>query len=147
MIDDEKRLEFVLSAVELAFNMRDAGLSKTSYSRVLRETIFFVWEIRKFEKHSPLRERSQAAVGLPKNQVDYDHAIPMQIVIGKLLEAWPNREEVVNIVRNMVHGVIITKHEHAHLRQIGLNSRMPQGWDGNVWTARFDAAGIALASR
>lgn len=146
MIDEEKRLQVIFSVVALAYEMREAGFPKSSYSKILRETIYFVWEIREVSKHSPLRKRSKAAEGLPPSELDYDHAVPMRLVIERLLNAWPDKEIVELVLKNLVRGVLITKNEHDLLRREGLSSKMPSDWDGKDWTARYREAGIEFST-
>ena len=146
MIDEEKRLQVIFSLISLAHEMRNARFPKTSYSKILRETIYFVWEIRDVSKHSNLRKRSKAAEGLQASALDYDHAVPMRIVIETLLCAWPDKQEVEKVLRCFVHGVLITKEEHELLREKGLSSKMPNDWDGKDWTARYLKVGIELSA-
>ena len=143
-ISEKDRLHIVLSVVELAHEMYRFGFPKAAYSRILRETIFFVWEIREISKHSELRARSKAAEGLLPSQLDYDHAIPMRIVIEMILDAWPDKESVEKILTELVRGVLITKKEHERLREKKLASRMPDDWDGKDWTARYKKLGIEV---
>lgn len=147
MIDEEKRLQVVFSTVELAHGMCEMGFPKTAYSKILRETIHFVWEIRELPKHSKLRIRSKAASGLKPSDLDYDHAVPMRIVIDIILTEWPDRRKVEWVLRNMVRGILITKDEHRELRKHKLASSMPEDWDGQDWTARYRVAGIELADQ
>ena len=100
MIDEEKRLQVIFSVIALVYEMREVGFPKSSYSKILRETIYFVWEIRDLSKHSPLRKRSKAADGLPPSELDYDHAVPMRLVIELLLNAWPDKEIVELVLKN-----------------------------------------------
>ena len=146
MVNEEKRLQVVFSVILLAHEMRAAGFSKTSYSKILRETIYFVWEIREVSKHSPQRIRSKAADGLPPSELDYDHAVPMRVVTEILLGAWPEKDAVEHVLRNLVRGVLITKDEHNMLSREGLSSKMPSDWDGKDWTARYREVGILLSS-
>lgn len=146
MIDEEKRLQVIFSVIALVYEMRDVGFPKSSYSKILRETIYFVWEIRDLSKHSPLRKRSKAADGLPPSELDYDHAVPMRLVIELLLNAWPDKEIVELVLKNLVRGVLITKNEHDLLRSEGLASKMPSDWDGKDWTARYKKAGIEFST-
>lgn len=146
-ISEKDRLQIVLSVVELAHEMHKLGFPKAAYSRILRETIFFAWEIREISKHSNLRERSAAAEGLPPSQLDYDHAVPMRIVIEMILNKSPDREAVEDIIRRFVHGVLITKEEHEYLRKKELSSKMPDDWDGEDWAARYTKVGISLVSQ
>lgn len=146
-VDDGERLQIIFSVVELTHKMRDAGFSKTAYSKILRETIHFVWEIREMPKHSKHRLRSKAAEGLPLSELDYDHAVPMRIVIEMIMNAWPDQEAVERILRDLVHGVLITKKEHEHLRSKKLASKMPDGWSGKDWSARYRTLSIELSFR
>lgn len=146
MMDEETRLQTVLSVIAISHGMREVGYPKTAYSRILRETIHFVWELREGTKHSKLRIRSTAGIGLQPRELDYDHAVPMRIIVERLLDAWPDKQAVEHLLRNLVRGVLITKEEHRLLREKGLSSRMPDDWDGSDWQARYEAAGIELSS-
>jgi hypothetical protein len=146
MIDEEKRLQMIFSVIALAHEMREAGFPKTSYSKILRETIYFVWEIREVSKHSPLRRRSKAAEGLPPSELDYDHAVPMRLVMERLLNVWPEKEVVEHVLRQLVRGILITKDEHEMLRIKGLSSKMPDDWDGKDWAARYKEVGIEFST-
>ena len=144
VIDEEKRLQVIFSAVELAHGMREIGFPRTAYSKILRETIHFVWEIREMPKRSKFRLRSKAAARLPVSELDYDHAIPMRVVIEMLLSSWPDKKAVEQILMSQVRGVLITKKEHERLREEKLASRMPDDWDGKDWTARYKKLGIEV---
>ncbi|WP_223428476.1 hypothetical protein [Tateyamaria pelophila] len=142
--NEEKRLHVIFSVVAIAHEMRELGFPKTAYSKILRETIFFVWEIRELSKYSPMRKRSKAAEGRRNDKLDYDHAIPMRIIIEMLLNKWPNKEAVTYIITHLVHGVLITKEEHILLSEEGLSSTMPKDWDGSDWMTRYKKVGIDL---
>ena len=146
-IEEGKRLRVIFSAVKLAYEMRDLGFQKTAYAKILRETIHFVWEIREIPKRSRYRLRSKAALGVPLSELEYDHAIPMRVVIEMILTNWPDKRQVEWVLRNMVRGVLITKEEHNSLRDKKLSSAMPDGWGGQDWTARYRMAGIELADQ
>ena len=141
---DGARLEIVTQAVDLALRMRAAGVSRTGYAKMLREVIFFAWETAEHSKYDPARPRSAAAQGLPPAELDYDHAIPMKIVIDLALKAGPDADAVEGVLREKVHAVLITKEEHARLRDLKLGNEMPVDWDGIDWRARYRAAGITL---
>ena len=145
MISEEKRLQTVFSVIALSHEMRELGYPKTAYSRILREAVFFVWEMRETAKHSKHRVRSKAAVGLHPRELDYDHAVPMRVVVELLLDAWPNKQAVEYVLRNLVRGVLITKDEHGNLRKELLSSKMPEDWNGIDWDARYKKVGIELS--
>ena len=147
MIDEEKRLAIVFSVAETALAMREAGFPKTAYSKLLRETIFFVWEVREATKYSKDRRRSKAAMGLMPSELDYDHAVPMRIITDLILNALPNREAVEKILQELVCGVLITKQEHDFLRKENLASKMPDDWNGKDWAARYRTAGILISDQ
>ena len=97
--------------------------------------------------HSILRKKSKAANGLSPDQLDYDHAVPMRIVIEMIINAWPDKQAVERILRDLVHGVLITKKEHESLRTAKLASKMPDDWNGNDWSARYKKLGIELSTQ
>jgi hypothetical protein len=138
------RTDLITRAVDLALLMRAAGVGRTAYAKILRETIFFVWETGSKAKYDQSRPRSWAARGLRPAELDYDHAIPMKIVIDQLLEAGPDPVAVSRILREKVHAVLITKKEHSELQKKKLGNAMPSGWDGADWRARYREAGIRL---
>ena len=138
------RVDLITRAVDLALLMRAAGVNRTAYAKILRETIFYVWETRSKTKYDRTRLRSRAARDLPPAELDYDHAIPMKIVIDQLLEAGPDPVAVGRILHEMVHAVLITKNEHSELQKKKLGNAMPSDWDGADWTARYRKAGIRL---
>ena len=138
------RIDLITRTVDLALRMRAAGVSRTAYAKILRETIFFVWEVGSKTKYDKTRRRSWAARGLPPAELNYDHAIPMKIVIDQLLESGPDPVAVGRILHEMVHAVLITKNEHSKLQEKELGNAMPSDWDGADWTARYRRAGIRL---
>ena len=138
------RIDLIACAVDLALRMRAAGVRRTAYAKVLRETIFFVWETGSKTKYDKSRRRSWAARDLQPAEMDYDHAIPMRIVIDQLLEAGPDPVAVGRILHEMVHAVLITKKEHSELQKKKLGNAMPSNWDGMDWRARYREAGIRL---
>lgn len=138
------RIDLITRAVDLALRMRAAGVRRTAYAKILREMVFFVWETGSKTKHDHSRLRSWAARDLQPAELDYDHAIPMKIVIDQLLEAGPDPLAVSRILHEMVHAVLITKEEHSKLREDKLGNAMPSNWDGADWRARYHEAGILL---
>lgn len=144
MLVRDKNVHIIVSAVHLAMQMREAGVSRTGYSRILRETVFFSWETFGEPKYSQNRPRSVSSVGLLRRCLDYDHAIPMSIVIDDLVNAGPKPEAVLNILQTKVLGVLLTKEEHAALRNSGLSASMPPGWDGVDKYARYRILGIEI---
>ena len=140
----KERIGVVTDAVRLATRMRDLGVSRTGYAKILREAIFFTWELAEGPKHGDHRPRSAAARGLKPSELDYDHAVPVRIVIDEMLEAGPDPDAVERILRTRVRAVLLTKPEHERLRSCGLSSRMPDDWDGVDWRARYVAAGIEV---
>lgn len=130
----------------LCQRMAREGVPRTGYARLLRETIFFVWEGGNAEKYAPSRRRSLAANGLHRTELDYDHVVPSKYVIDELLALQPVTHKTVHdILDRFVEGVLITKEEHQRLSKFGLRSKMPPNWNGEDKFARYRAAGIVLS--
>jgi hypothetical protein len=75
---------------------------------------------------------------------DYDHVIPLNIAIDRLLRSSGEPDEVKSILDDWVLSCLITREEHTRLKDLGLQSSMPPGWDGRDKFARYRAAGIEV---
>jgi hypothetical protein len=65
-----ERIDIITQAVDLAHRMRAAGVVRTGYAKVLRETIVFGWETAKHRKYDLSRPRSAAAHDLPPSALE-----------------------------------------------------------------------------
>lgn len=146
-MDDIERLEMVAEAVRYCQRVRDMGMPVGGYDPTPREAILVVWTLRFGPKAKAAKYRSRAAVGLKwgRWEICFEHAIPYRYELEALLALAEVTPETVRPVLDKfdVHA-IITKAEHDQLSAAGLNSKMPDGWDGADALARYNAVGIEL---
>ncbi|WP_298440372.1 hypothetical protein [uncultured Ferrimonas sp.] len=84
----------------------------------------------------------------PDEAADLDHAIPLKVVVAKLLE-WPGDELAVlsALLQRYLVAVELTQDQHRRLlKEAGLASDMPPQWDGNDVFARYHHVGISIDS-
>ena len=76
----------------------------------------------------------------------YEHAVPAGVVREWLLRAKTTPERVSLALRASAPVAVLLRSEDAQLRAVGLNAKMPEGWQmGDNPLARYDAAGIGLS--
>jgi hypothetical protein len=81
----------------------------------------------------------ESADGRQATTYDVDHAIPLVIVHGKIIEA-TRISEIEDIIRRLVIGVRLTHAEHKNLNK-HFKMKMPDGWNGDP-LARYTAIGL-----
>ena len=147
-MDEQRRLELIVEAVRYCQRVASMGMKPSSYSKALREPVYFLWECRQgTSKDQRAQYRSRAALGVQRGagQLVCDHAVPFNYLQDELLGISEVTARAVRDVLNR-HGVtvLITKEEDRRLNQAGLRSRMPDDWDGSDRLARYKAAGIKI---
>ena len=85
----------------------------------------------------------QVARAAGNSRLVYDHAVPLKLWIGKIL----NDEKLSlvsfrRVMANWFHVRIITREENQLLNALKLGSSMPDDWDGHDVEARYRKAGI-----
>ena len=81
-----------------------------------------------------------------KSPFMYEHTIPASIVRSKLLTVPPLEEEVINVLNQAGHVVMILREEDVLLRSNGLTRKMPHGWEwGDDPFDRYHSSGIKLS--
>ncbi|MDN3699229.1 hypothetical protein QWY97_18045 [Vibrio cortegadensis] len=77
---------------------------------------------------------------------DIDHAIPLKIIVSKLINnPILTKEQLVILLDNLLVSVELTPEEHRMtLKKFKLSSDMPADWDGVDNLARYRAAGIEV---
>ena len=147
-MDTEHRLELILEAAKYCRSVKAKGMPASGYAKALREPIHFLWEKRNgTSKAAAAKYRSLKAKGLRfgGGQLRYDHAIPFGYVMKEILEAEELDLDVLRkILEEKIVICLITKEEDARLKMLGLNSKMPETWDGEDPLARYKAAKIKI---
>lgn len=144
-MNQQKRLDLIVDAVNLAQKAKRLGIPRSCYAKVLRESVHFFWERRHGSKDQCANLRSEAAAELRcgKDRLRYDHAIPVRDMVTALLALSPVGPANVDAVlkrHSMV--ALITKDEDELLRKSGLKNTMPKGADPLDPAARYTAVGI-----
>lgn len=144
----EQRLQLIIEAINYCNKVKEMGMSTSCYSKALREPIFFLWENSgKGSKYKKAKFRSLASLGVEegKNLLRYDHSIPFSIVQEQLLSLNDvSLKTVEQILDSKLIACTITKEEDALLNKAGLNSKMPENWDGVDPLARYREVNIKI---
>lgn len=81
-----------------------------------------------------------------KNPFIYEHTVPARVIRQDLLKCGGDSSIAEQILAHSGEVAIILRSEDAQLRELGLSSRMPEGWKiGDDHLARYKAVGIALS--
>lgn len=118
-----------------------------SYSKALREPIFFLWESYGKKKYQAARYCSVGylEVAAGPNAHVYDHAIPFKIIQELLLSiAAPDADNVRNILEKKLVSCMLTRSEDKLLTSLGLRSKMPANSDESDYMARYESAGLKI---
>lgn len=82
----------------------------------------------------------------PNQQSIHEHTVPFRIIRDKLMTIEEVTVESVSQVLDQFHVVsVISNEEDQKLKDAGLNSKMPEDWDGNNPFARYEKVGISVS--
>lgn len=115
---------------------KDGQVSERATNRILRATLRRI-------KHKVAGHSIESVNASSTNK---DHAIPVKVIIKMLMETSElTKESALGILGKFYISVTITKQEHISvLKKLGLESEMPENWDGNDQFARYKHAGIEV---
>jgi hypothetical protein len=146
-LTEERRLELICEAVRYSKLARQLGAPASADAKAVREAIFFLWEAYGRSKHRTAAYRSVAATASNAGSLVYDHVVPFNLLHKQLLAV-----DILSpgSVRPLLEGgaaaALITQAEDRALTAMGLQSRMPEGWDGRDQLARYRAAKIEIVA-
>jgi hypothetical protein len=147
-LNEDNRLDLIIEAVLYCKRVKKMGMPSSSYSKALREPIYFLWERRKGGNKYDLAEyRSKKSIGVSrgKNLLVRDHSIPFSYIQNMLLELREvNKISVRNILEQNLCACIITREEDRVLSSKGLGKKMPKNWDGKDKMARYKFVNIVF---
>lgn len=104
---------------------------------------YFRYALNELEKD--IKYESRVLLNNPDQKVIYEHAIPFRIVRDKLMSIEELTMESVSSILNKYHVVAkISVDEHQKLKDAGLDSKMPENWDGKNRFARYESVGIEI---
>lgn len=124
------------------------GLPVARGSKVRREAIHFIWELRSGAKLDSSRPHSRAARDYRASgqtvRLRYEHSIPLASCMELLRAASADPNVFLAALQQYIRPVIVLDTESDLLRQKGLNSRLPQGASCDDGFARYRAVGIEI---
>lgn len=144
-IEVARAIADIFAALE---RLHQNGAADASGSRVRREAVHFLWELRAGAKLAETRPHSLAArahrarghlVGL-----EYDHAIPVACFMPILRRSAGSAETMLTALQTYVRPVVLTSDEHSRLAVGGLRSKMPIHCELHDALARYRELGIAI---
>lgn len=125
---------------------------KRRVRKILRVAIFGFWEIQKQKKYAAGRMYSIAARqfidssdAIKRNNLRYDHAIPMRMVIDELLAAH-DKPRKIRLILDRIEARLITVEEDKAMNRL-FRDKMPKGWtsEQGAVDARYQEAGIKFS--
>jgi hypothetical protein len=85
--------------------------------------------------------------GLNGKGLIHEHVVPRKVVRAKLYAIRkPTAGSVYRVMQYWCIGAVILKSEDERLNDKGLNSKMPDDWDGHDRLARYKKVGISLVA-
>jgi hypothetical protein len=149
-IEEEALLAFIVDVVHASKRLYEAerglGNRKKTLSpitQILRGALE-LWETRDHGKFSLSRPRSKDSE--ISEIVEYDHAVPISIIVQQLLTSPAESDHIRAILDNLLYGCVISDREHKALNaaNAGLRERMPEDWNGRDRLARYRRVGIDI---
>lgn len=128
--------------------LHERGAKEASGSRIRREAVHFLWELREGPKLAEARRHSLAArmqrrVGDPAG-LEYDHAIPVACFMPILRRSAASPEQMLQSLKTYVHPVVLTAAEHSLLAAQGLRSKLPARCELHDVLARYREVGVEV---
>lgn len=145
---DEQIAECICTIFTALEQLHANGMRDGQASKVRREAVHFLWELREGPKLSKERPHSVEAWshrerGL-KALLRYEHSVPVAVFMPILRAAAGSPSQMLAALKLYVRPVIVTEDESRRLAGSGLNHIMPAGSDADDWAVRYRAVGIAL---
>lgn len=124
------------------------GMRDGQASKVRREAVHFLWELRGGPKLSQKRPHSVEAWSHRERGLNallrYEHSVPVAVFMPILRAAAGSPSQMLAALKLYVRPVIVTEDETRRLAGSGLNHTLPAGLSADDWGARYRAVGIAL---
>lgn len=88
---------------------------------------------------------SKSLIENPDQNVIYEHSIPFNMIRDKLMNLDKITLESVSSILEQFHVLAkISVEDDRRLKEAGLNSKMPEDWDGENKFARYESVGIEI---
>jgi hypothetical protein len=142
-------VDFIYFAVKQAKEAEQYGFKRNVCSRNLKIAIEHYWrKVHLKDRKKEIMRRSIAATKCDLGDCDIEHAVPLMVLVNKLMNKRPlTKKYIFDTLLLYYRVVVVTKTEHRLLNSSGLTSKMPKTWNcKNIW-ARYSAVGIKLARK
>lgn len=144
-IEVARTIADIFAALE---RLHEQGAGDASGSRVRREAVHFLWELRAGSKLAEARIHSIAARAQRRAGelagLEYDHSIPVACFMPVLRRSAASPEMMLRALQTYVQPVILTSDEHRLLAARGLRSKMPAHCELDDPLARYRDVGIVI---
>jgi len=144
-IEVARAIADIFAALE---RLHEQGAGEASGSRVRREAVHYLWELRAGAKLAETRTHSLAArAQRRRGQVaglEYDHSIPVACFMPVLRRSLASPEMMLHALQTYVQPVVLTSEEHNLLATQGLRSKMPDYCELHDALARYRSVGITI---
>jgi hypothetical protein len=135
----EKSIRMIMKVIKDSHEHIEMGTPNRVWST------YFRYALNELEKGS--KNTSTSMLENPAQPSTHEHTIPFSVIRNKLLDIEPVTFESVASVLTKFHVVCkISNEEDQRLKDEGLNSKMPENWDGENPFARYDAVGISVVN-
>jgi hypothetical protein len=135
----EKSLRMMMKVIAHCREHLQMGTRKRVWSTYFR---YALSEMKKDILYS-----SKSLIENPDQDVIYEHSIPFNMIRDKLMNLNEITFESVSETLDQFHIVAqISVKEDLKLKEAGLNSKMPEDWDGENKFARYESVGIEIVS-
>ena len=86
------------------------------------------------------------AYNLKSGQIDTDHIVPIKVIVEMLMKCNNiSKQKILGTLHKYYYTVDITRHEHTViLKNLDLESNMPEDWDGEELMARYKHSSIEI---
>ena len=144
-------IEFIVFAVKQAKEAEAFGFTRNECCRNLKTALHQYWQNKTLRLHGQSQKakipRSKAASGKPLNECIVEHAVPLMVIVNRLMEIETLTEAAVSELLNKWFTVrLVTREEDSLLTKHGLRFAMPTDWDGKDVFARHAKVGIEPAA-
>jgi len=131
-------VDFIYFAVKQAKEAEEYGFKRNVCSRNLKIAIEHYWrKVHLKNRNKEVMRKSIAASRSDLKECDIEHAVPMMVLVNKLMDKKPlTKRYISDTLSSYYRVVVVTKAEHRLLNSSGLTSKMPEHW--NCKNSRFD---------
>jgi hypothetical protein len=133
----EKSLRMIMKVIAHCKEHIQIGTRKRVWST------YFRYALGEMERN--ILYSSKSLIENPDQDVIYEHSIPFNMIRDKLINLDKITLESVSGILEEFHVVAqISLKDDKKLKKAGLNSKMPDDWDGKNRFARYEAVGIEI---